>query len=139
MMAEIIIHRKRDYFNFFRNYEVWLNEEKVGEILPNKSFTLKTDAGEHNVKFKIDWCSSQIYQLQLTENERKVIQLKSFKASTYILIYFIIINLLAIFLTTNEMIMFQNPILLILLIIGLIPLLYYLTIGRNHYLEVVES
>ncbi|MBW8523938.1 YusG family protein [Chryseobacterium chendengshani] len=68
-MAKIIINRSSEFSNILRSIEIFLDNEKIGEIKDGESKEFEIAAGNHALKAKIDWCSSNLINLNIKEEE----------------------------------------------------------------------
>ena len=129
-MATIRINRTSEYINRGRNYNIFIDGEKVGTISDGETKDFPSTAGQHIVSAKIDWCSSPALSIDVKED--KIINLKigGFKYGkilmpiglTLIIFHFILSISIGFTYTTFAI----APLLLLLF--------YYVTLGRKKYL-----
>jgi hypothetical protein len=134
-MAKIIIHRHKEFINRARNFKIVLDINEAGTLAYNSILELNVSEGSHILKAKIDWCESQELTLDINDNEVKEYEVKSFTLGKYLSPLPLVIILFDFLLKR-----FFNFEYLIYLIVPLaLIMLYYLTIGRNHYLVLKEK
>ena len=133
-MAKIIIKRTSEYNNRLRDYQLFLDGNKVGTIANGQTASFETNPGQHTVVAKIDWCSSPELTLTLKETDQKQLTVGGFKQGSWIMpvaggligIHFIL-----------KMAFIEYGIFLV--IPAFILLIYNLTVGRKKYLTLTES
>ena len=135
-MSKLIINRRSEWTNRGREIGLYLNKEKIGTIKNGETKEFQLKPGNHNLKAKIDWCGSQEHTIAIKENSSKTVELTGFPKSKWtlpilILVQFILLGL-SYFIEINQYIMMAFSISLLLYIF------YPITIGRNHYLKLVE-
>ena len=130
-MPTLIIQRKKEYFNFLRNYLLFLDGKKMGEIANGETKEFEISSGTHNLVAKIDWCGSPAINLNLKESDEKQLIVKSFKYANWLIFSYAGV----IFLTF----LFNYKYTFLLFLPMFILTLYYLTVGRNRYLVLEET
>jgi hypothetical protein len=68
-MPFVKIHREKQYADYFRAYEIFVNDEKAGEIRAGASIILPLENGMSRIFLKIDWCRSNEVELILRDAE----------------------------------------------------------------------
>lgn len=133
-MATIIISRSNEYLNRMREYDVYLDGEKVGSIANGETKEFDVSPGTHTILTKIDWYSSPGLSLEIMDEETKSLQVGGFKngrwmmpAALILIVHSYILNLLYDF---DYLIYLAIPIFLLLV--------YYLSLGRGRYLALTE-
>ena len=84
-MPTLIIKRKKEYFNFLRNYQIFVDEKKIGEISYGETKEFEINSGIHKLEAKIDWCSSPVMNMNITEVEKKEVIVKSFMYANWLI------------------------------------------------------
>jgi hypothetical protein len=130
-MATIIIKRKNEWANRFRNIHLEINGEYKGAISNNEELKIEVPAGNHTVVAKVDWCGSQPFSIQTSENETIHLLLQGFTFNKYINLGFPIILLLHLLLISIFDFSYTSVLFLPMFLITI----YYITFGRNHYLK----
>ena len=74
-MTKIIINRASEYSNKVRNIKILLDGTEIGKIKDGESKTFPIQPGKHQLKAKIDWCSSNEITLNILEGKVKKISL----------------------------------------------------------------
>jgi len=139
-MAKLRITRKSEYFNWTRDYRIYLNGQKIGTIGSGETKEFDIPEGENILKAKIDWCGSQNFQISLNKDEIKNVLITGFAHGSILMILMSPVILLPILF--REFIknhLFLNISFTTISIFVLLILTYYLTIGRNKYLEIKEN
>ncbi|MBW3518082.1 hypothetical protein [Flavobacterium sp. NKUCC04_CG] len=136
-MAIIKIERKNDLSNRFRDYNIYIDGNKVGTIANGevKEFTVDS-SGTHSVKATIDWCSSQ--ELFLNLNSADTIPLKLNSITTKWGIYYFLLTLFVAginFVYKNE---FISQLMMVIVLPGLLIMIYFFTFARKKYLKLTQ-
>lgn len=76
-MAKIIINRKGQWRNRMRAIKVFIDGNQVGTVKNDSSEEFVVPAGHHTVQCKIDWCSCKPFDVDLKEDEVKMLRLES--------------------------------------------------------------
>jgi hypothetical protein len=134
-MAKLIISRSKDWTNKARKIGVYLDGQKLGAVSYYETVEYDIPAGPHQIKAKIDWCESQDYPISIAEGETKAVVLSSYKYSKEIRLFGFGIILLHLFLRSTMKINFVIFLALPLFLLTI----YYLTIGRKHYLRFSDN
>ncbi len=110
--------------------KIYINEKDYGAI--NREIKeYEVENGQHEIYAKTAWCGSQKIKLNITDNEIVVLTLNSFKYEAIVKAVFMV---LAGLLVVTKSLIFAT-------IAGLVFLypLYYLTLGKDKYLELLEK
>ncbi len=110
--------------------KIYINNKQEGTV--NKQIkAYELEDGQYEVYAKANWCGSQKVNVNLTNNQEVTLTLNSFKYEAVIKAIFMLLSGLLIF-TKN---------LIFAVLAGLVFLypLYYITIGKDNYLELVEK
>ncbi|MCX8532898.1 hypothetical protein [Chryseobacterium luquanense] len=67
-MAKIIINRSSEFSNKLRSIEILLDNKRIGEIKDGESNEFEISPGNHALKAKIDWCTSNLINLCINED-----------------------------------------------------------------------
>ncbi len=65
----IKINRKKEYNDKFREYEVILDNNYLGNIYAGETKNFEVASGNHTIYLKIDWCRSNTLDFHVSENE----------------------------------------------------------------------
>lgn len=130
-MARIVIVRANEFMNRFRSIGLYINGELLSDIDNAETITYELPAGEHHLVAKIDWCGSQVLKFNLSENETQYFDLSGFKLNKVVLPAVTALVtahiIMKVFFHLQLSILFILPLLLLLV--------FYISIGRNHYLS----
>lgn len=70
-MAKIHIERSsHGWVDRIRAYDVIIDDEPRGTLTRGKHAEIPLEAGEHAVYLRIDWCSSQIFRINLGPGDK---------------------------------------------------------------------
>jgi len=135
-MAKLIVKRKKEWNNRARKFKLYIDGEKVdhignGEI---KEFELKP--GKHTVIAKMDWMSSPEFELDLSGDKSKTIELSGYKLGRYLVPF--LFGLLGLVLVLDYVFHVEVKFLFYFFIPPLLVSLYYSTIGRKKFIEIKE-
>ncbi|WCC46199.1 hypothetical protein [Tenacibaculum finnmarkense] len=110
--------------------KIYVNGKEYGTIKKeNKEYEIEN--GQHEIYAKTAWCGSQKIKLNITDDKIILLTLNSFKNEAAVKAVFMLLSGLLVF-TKN---------LIFGIIAGIVFLypLYYITIGKDKYLELVEK
>ncbi len=127
-MSTLVLKRS-DNFNKLRDYQIFLDEEKIGAISNDQTKTFEVKEGQHTLVVKIGWWKSSKISLNLHDDECKNFTVSGFKNGESILI--IAAGLFAFNLISKFF--FNNGFEVMLTIPALLLILYYLTLGQKTY------
>ncbi|MCC9165364.1 DUF2846 domain-containing protein [Pontibacter harenae] len=133
-MATLIIKRSSEWSSRIRDYHIYVDGKKIGEIANGETKKFTVPAGLHTVKAKIDWCGSQEFKIELTEEEVQEVEVSGFAFGKWMMPLHLCILALYVtlrFFAGEEL----ASILLILVLPMLLYLLYLLTFGRQKFLR----
>lgn len=133
-MATIVIKRRSEHINRFRNYRILLDDKKIGVIANGETKTFETTPGQHKLVASIDWCSSPPISFTLNDGETKTLQVGGFKNASWIMP--IASGLVGLHFLVK--IIFNVDYLIYLVIPVFFILMYYLIIDRKKYLSLKE-
>ena len=134
-MATISITRPREINNSLRDYIIFIDGHKAGNIANGKTKYFETTPGVHLITAKIDWCSSPDTTITIRDNETKILKVGGFKNGKFImpigLGIFVLHFVVSYFFDIKYTLFLLTPFLILLI--------YYLTLGRKHYLTLEEQ
>jgi|ERR1039458_2379285 hypothetical protein len=133
-MATLTINRTREYLNRLRDYGVYIDGIKVGTVANGETKTFTVSSGHHLILTKIDWCSSPLLSIDITENEEKIVKVGGFKHGSWLMPTTLIIIILSYFFKLK----YDLNYLFYLVIPVFLLLIFYLTLGRKKYLTLIE-
>jgi len=139
-MAKLIITRKKEFFNWATGYKVYLNKRETETIASNETKEIDIPEGTHNLYVKISWFGSRNLPITLGSGETKKISISGNKFPNIIMIVMSLMTLLSILF--REFIrnhIFLKSSVIIIMVITIVGWIYYMTIGRNKYIEVKEN
>lgn len=70
-MNKLTITRDSQFANKMRSYQIFLDEELIGEIKNGSTFEYTLTPGEHTLYLQIDWCKSKAHTFQVTDEEQE--------------------------------------------------------------------
>ena len=132
-MASIIINRTSEYLNRLRNYDVYIDGEKIDTISNGETKEFNISAGQHSILIKIDWCSSQTLLVDINDNETKSFKVGGFKNGNWLIPAALVI------LGSIASRLFDFNYLFYLIIPFFLSMVYYMTLGRKQYLTLKEN
>ena len=132
-MATIKIKRTNDYVNALRDYRLFIDGQKIGTIGNNQIKEFDIPIGEHSLIAKIDWCSSPAFSFETNGSDSKIILLGAIRSWRWLMPLISISIVLALLLKDVS-----DYISTTLVLIPLLYILYYLTIGRKNFLTIEE-
>lgn len=136
-MAKLIITRKSKYFNWSRDYKIFLNGKKIGTISDGETEEFIVPEGTGILKAKIDWCGSPELKINISNEETKTISLSGFKfGRTLTGLMCLVILLSSEFISNHSFLKYSY---MILSVIVALIMLYSLTFGRNKYIAIKED
>ncbi len=68
-MSKIIINRSSEFSNLLRSIDIYLGKTKIGELKNDESKEFEIEPGKHQLTAKIDWCRSEIIDLEIENNQ----------------------------------------------------------------------
>ncbi len=76
-MAKIVINPKPSFQQRLRRFSVYIDGTKAGDVLRGNPEEYTVAAGVHTVQCKMNWYSSNTYELNVNENDVKFLQVES--------------------------------------------------------------
>lgn len=134
-MSKLVITRPKEWINKYRRYKIFLDGNSLGEIKNDEILEFELPNGQHTIKAKIDWCSSNEMTVTGYNNEPIHLKLTAFKESKWLMPLSMIIAIG----TLIAMNLLHNQKLFVFIFIPLILQLYFFTIRRNSYLYLREN
>ena len=129
-MATIQLTRKKEFQAALRDYQVFVDHQKIGSIANHETKEFSIAPGRHQIAVKIDWCSSPVQDITLSEEQTIDITVEGAVHHGWlykILLCFIFLEFVYMGIIDKDFTGFS-----------LIPLIlyysYYFTLGRNKYL-----
>ncbi|WP_158977885.1 hypothetical protein [Cellulophaga sp. L1A9] len=110
--------------------KIHIDGQEVG-IIKKETKEYEVATGSHTVLAKAAWCGSQTLELNISDDQELVLELNSFKYESIFKV--VMFGLVLIFFLTKSMVF------LILAIIVLIYPMYYVTFGKDSYLELTQK
>ncbi|MFN8246814.1 MAG: hypothetical protein U0T56_10585 [Ferruginibacter sp.] len=84
-MGTLIIERKAELSNSFRQISVYIDGKKAGTIANGETREYDLPQGSHEVCCKIDWCTSNTIEVSGESELIRILQLSGFKNSGWII------------------------------------------------------
>ncbi|HMT54655.1 MAG TPA: hypothetical protein PKC06_15480 [Saprospiraceae bacterium] len=134
-MTTISITRPREINNSLRDYIIFIDGHKAGNIANGKTKDFETTPGVHLITAKIDWCSSPDTTITIRDNETKILIVGGFKNGKFLMP--IGLGIFVLHFVVSYFFDFEYTLFLMMPIFFL--LIYYLTLGRKHYLTLEEQ
>lgn len=73
-MGTLRFRRPAQYADFFRNYQLFVDGVRVGEIDAGWQVQIAVPAGIHEVVARLDWCSSNTLRVAVSEGATHAIE-----------------------------------------------------------------
>lgn len=144
-MATITLMRTNEYVNRFREYGVYVDNEKIGTIGNGQTKSFETDPGTHTIYAKIDWCYSPEYTFDINQSDNIIFNIGAFTGPPWVVKYIkwlapicailIVLNILLRPVIHYNLYYLAAPFVLP----GFLILVYFLSIGRKKYLSLSEE
>lgn len=149
--SNITITRTNQYVNRYRKITIYIDGQLLGKISNGETKTFSVNEGQHNLKAKIDWCTSQPLNIHTSPEITNNIELGSplkFRKREFLYGFLQLLllygSIFSIKLRGNDSIFWIGMSILLLWFLGDFILskkrsvLYYITIGSNKYLYLKE-
>jgi hypothetical protein len=133
-MATIRISRTSEFVNRIRDYQIYLDGQKIGTVANGETIKFDTTIGEHTLIVKIDWCTSPELKINIGETDTKEFKVGGFKNANWMMLIGAILALI-VFVLNKYVNTEWTPIIALPIFIILI---YYITLGRKKYLTLTE-
>ncbi|MCE3283091.1 MAG: hypothetical protein K0Q66_1828 [Chitinophagaceae bacterium] len=128
--------------NRLRNINVFVDGKKAGAVKNGSSEEFTVEPGSHQVECKIDWCACEPLNVELKENEVKILKLQSglkYLNYFYIVIILVVIGRLFFRFSGQPMPGWYDTAVVVILVPSLVYLFYFLTVGKKKYLSLTED
>jgi len=139
-MAKLIITRKSEFINSFKDYNIYLNGDEIGSISSGETKEFIIPEGTNILKAKNDWYGSKELEINTSNEEAKLVSISGLRPAKIMIFFISFIIVIPIlfreFIRNHD---FLKYTFIVLSIIVLFAIIYYLTIGRNNYLEIKEN
>jgi hypothetical protein len=135
-MAKLILKRTSEFNNRMRGIEIFSNNDLLGKISNGETKEFELDPGLNKITAKIDWCGSQAKELDLKDNETKILKVSGYKYGSVIPPIGLLISVIYLVLSFGFNIEFYS-ILILFPIVFLYPI-YFITLGKQKYLRITE-
>ena len=73
-ICSLTLIRAIDQTDYYRKYKVIIDSQLVGYISAGETKHYELLPGKHQIKLKIDWCSSKSHSFSITENSNTELQ-----------------------------------------------------------------
>ena len=132
-MSKIIVYRNTEWANKWRTIDLYMDGEKLGSLEDGQTIAFEIPTGNHSLEAKIDWCGSNTIELMMEEDDIVNLEITGFLFSKYFLSVAIIafICYMLVYHLTGRSNIFLGA--LIMAIFGYF--IFYISIGRKHYLQ----
>ena len=134
-MAKINIRRTNEYNNRMRDYQIYIDNKKVGTIENGGNKDFEIEEGKHIIEAKIDWCGSPKVTVEIKNGETKSLKVGGFKYGKWLMPIALILILLHFLLEH----FFDFDYIIFLVYPMFFLLVYYLTIGQKKYLTLISE
>ena len=135
-MGKLILNRNSEWNNKGRNFRLFIDGTEIGKIANGETQELELESGKHQFYAKIDWCRSKTIDFELSENEIKTIELTGFKYRN--LVVSISLGILLVYYIIKYALKIEMDFLKVIVCLGFLYPIYYLTFGKNRYIKVHE-
>jgi hypothetical protein len=127
-MATIKITRTKEFNNYLRDFQVFIDGQKVGTIANGETKEFEVSPGSHTINAKIEWCNSP--EISFDTNETKSFMVGGFIHGNWLMPLGFLLILLHYVLQITVDFRYTFYILLPLFLY----FAYFLTLGRQNYL-----
>lgn len=136
-MAKLIIYRNSEWANKNLSYSLYLNNAKVSEIQDRQTKSLSLPEGNYRLEVKMKWCGSQPLEFHLEKSEEKRFEITGFAFSNYF--FPAAVGSVLLFLFHRTLYQKSSLILAALMMVFFGYLLFYVSFGRKHFLQLKET
>ena len=133
-MAKIKLQRTSENKNRLREYQIYIDGQKIGTIANGETKEFETNNGQHSLVAKIDWSSSPELTLNFDNSQTKHLEVGVSKNRNWIMR--IGLFLLGLGCVLNPF--FDNKWSMFIALHVMVLFVYYLTLGRKKYLTLTE-
>ncbi|MBZ9631415.1 DUF2846 domain-containing protein [Salegentibacter sp. LM13S] len=135
-MCKLVVNRRSEWANRARKIGLYLDDQKIGAIANGEFKEFDLEPGNYKLKAKIDWCGSQLNDIEIKENELTKVELTGFSKNKWVLPILIVAQISLLILSYRIEI---NDFLMIAFSAGiLVYIIYPISFGRNHYLKLYQ-
>ncbi|MBO3116588.1 hypothetical protein J4050_07515 [Winogradskyella sp. DF17] len=136
-MPKVIIERISEYRNKARKIGIYINGEKAGTISDGEIQVFDVEPGKHQIFAKVDWCGSKKNEIVLSENETKTFVLRGYKYGGVMTQF--VLGILLLYYLFKYAFDLQFDFLIVFVLIGFLYQMYFITFGKNNYLNLTEK
>jgi hypothetical protein len=72
-LAQIVIRRLSELSGMFREYQIFIDDQKVGSVRNNQDVAFDVTPGRHSVQVRLDWVKSKPQQITLAADQTVVL------------------------------------------------------------------
>jgi len=87
-MPKILIHRISEFENRARKIKIELDGKPVAKIKNGEKLKLDVPSGKHTIQAKIDWCSSNLLDLDVDDSSKIELALSSGDGASLVRVLF---------------------------------------------------
>ncbi len=135
-MSKLLIHRNSEWHNKRRDFWIYIDEQKVDKISAGQTKVFNLDPGKHEIYAKIDWCGSEKFVVNISENKNFAIRMSGFKYGNMVLAAIFIVVL--IYLLISLFLKIDLNFLLTIAGLAFLYPAYHFTFGKNKYIYISE-
>ena len=135
-MAKLIAKRKKEWNNRARKFKLYIDGEKVDHIGNGEIKDFELETGKHTVIAKMDWMSSPEFEVDLSDDKSKTIELSGYKLGRYLVPY--LLGILGLVFVLKYVFHIEVNFLFYLFIPAFLVTIYYATLGRKKYIEIKD-
>lgn len=136
-MATITVERSNEYLNYFRAIKIYIDGVYVGDVANGNKASFEVPEGEHTVRAKIDWCSSEEHTMTVMNDSEQTLKLTGFKGYKYLSVIALLFVVLLL-IDEDLSVVWIKQLSIALGVICFMWFLYIFTIGRNRYLTLKQ-
>lgn len=119
-----------------RSFKIYLDGQHIADLKDKEIKELSIQEGQHHLSAKIDWCGSKILEFKVAHKDVKIIEITGFVFSKWLMPLAIVTVFIYCFL--NAVFQINSLFLGCLMMAFFGYLLYYISFGRNQYLQIKE-
>jgi len=135
-MTKLIIKGRSDFDSRWLRDSIYLDGKKIGRIGFGETLELEVKPGNHDLYGKFIWYKSKTTTFLIQENKRKKFKISLYKYQKILLPILLIILFIYSFSRINYSLNLSFVLILGVLVFAY-PF-YFLTIGKNRYLRIIE-
>jgi len=134
-MATIKVKRTNEYVNRYRDYIIYIDNNKVGTIGNGKTAEFIVEPGMHTMYAKIDWCYSPVQAINIGVSAAKTFKIGAFKNARWL--FPVSFGILMLHFVVKAILHFDYVWFFILP--SFFAMVYFLSFGRKRYLTLAEE